>query len=334
MTLSYKLNVMSFRRESLLKPEVEKQLKIEMSKLWLSEEPKYLGKEIAEKLQFGVSIIVKGKETNPYVKVKPEYVFFYRQKFKLPLRKKASFAKTTESKRLGLRKSRYRVQPENLGLMSARQFVKALNWKMDPDSDSFYHKRARSYLILHYWTPLRSSEIYERVIDDFEITKDKMIIHLLRKKKSHEVGDKDEPVSIPLVLTLMTEVVEWLEGKRWVTELRKKGKFVRDEKGEIMMNKRPWAISHDTALQYVKEIFPTAYPHWFRFRFLTAGASNPEISLAELKTKACLTLPALEHYIMAPKILEQSFNRKMVEKLKREGSLSEEDINKLRKHKF
>ncbi len=332
--MSYKLNIMSFRRESLLNTEVEKQLKGKMSKLWLSKNPKYSGKEIAEKLQFGVSVMVNGKETNPYAKVKSEYVFFYRQKFELPLRKQASFAKTTKSKRLGLRKSRYKVQPEDLGRMSSKKFIETLNLRMPPDSESFYHKRARSYLILHYWTPLRSSEIYERVIDDFEITKDEIIIHLLRKKKSHEIGDKDEPVEVPLILPLMTEVVEWLEGKRWVTELRKKGKFVKDKNGKIMFNRRPWAISHDTALQYVKDFDPNMYPHWFRFRFLTAGASNPEISLAELKTKACLTLPALEHYIMAPKILEQSFNRKMIEKLRREGKISEEDINKLRKHKF
>ena len=55
-------------------------------------------RKIAEKLQFGISVMVNKKETNPYVKVKPEYIFFYRQKFKLPLRKKASFAKNTDSK--------------------------------------------------------------------------------------------------------------------------------------------------------------------------------------------------------------------------------------------
>ena len=56
---------------------------------------------IAKELNFGEPTIeVNGeKKENPYAKVKPEYVFFYRQKFKLPLRKKASFAKTTDSKR-------------------------------------------------------------------------------------------------------------------------------------------------------------------------------------------------------------------------------------------
>jgi len=325
---------MSFKRQSILKPEVEDQLKSELSKLWLSENPKLLGKEIAEKLQFGISVMVNKKETNPYVKVKPEYIFFYRQKFKLPLRKKASFAKTTDSKRVGLRKSRYKVHPEDLGLMSTKEFIETLDLRMPPDSESFYHKRARSYLILHFWSCLRSSEIYERVISDFEVNKNEIIIHLLRKKKHHEIGDKDEPVEIPRIFPLVDEVVEWLEGKRWVTELRKKGKFVKDKNGKIVMNKRPWMISHDTALNYVKDVFPTAYPHWFRFRFLTAGASNPEISLAELKTKSYLTLPALEHYIMAPKILEQSFNKKLLKQLREEGTISDEDINKLRKHRF
>ena len=332
---------MSFKRQSILNDEVEDQLKGELSKLWLSENPKLLGKEIAEKLQFGKSIMVNKKETNPYFKVKSEYVFFYRQKFAkenpelFPLRKKASFAKTTNSAKPGLRKSRYKVRPENLEMIDARFFVDQLNWKLPPNTDSFYYQRARTFLITLFWSPLRSSEIYERTIDDFEINKDELIIHLLRKKKHHEIGDKDEPISISRILPLVEEIVDWLEGKEWVTELRNKGKFVRDKKGKIIMNKRPWMISHDTALNYVKDCFgENFFPHYFRFRYLTQGASNPNISLAELKTKSRLTLPALEYYIMAPKILEQSYNRKLLKQLQDEGIIKEEDIEKIKKQRF
>lgn len=313
---------MSFKRESILNDEVETQLKAELSVLWLKG---VQGKVIAQELQFGV----KG---SPYEKVKPEYVFFYRQKFAkdnpelFPLRRKASFAKNTASRRDGLRKSRYCVQPEDLGMMDSTEFVRLLNKNLP--HDSFYCRRARSFLITLFWSPLRSSEVYERKISDFEITKDEIIIHLLRKKKNHEIGDKDEPVSVPRELPLVEEIVSWLESKEWVTELRNKGKFVRDKKGKIVMNKRPWMISHDTALNYVKEVFPDAYPHWFRFNFLTQGANNPEITIAELKTKARLTLPALEHYIMATKALEQSYNRKIIKKLREEGIIKGERIIK------
>ena len=317
---------MSFKRHSILNDEVDNQLKTELSPLGLSENPKLLGKEIAEKLQFGKSIIVNKKETNPYAKVKPEYVFFYRQKFKLPLRKKPSFAKTTDSKRDGLRKTRYCVRPEDLGIMESKEFVETLNEKLY--QDSFYSRRARSFLIVLFWTPLRTSEVFERVISDFEINKDEIIIHLLRKKKGHQIGDPDEDISIPRVLPLVEEVVDWLEGKEWVTEIRNKGKFVRDKNGKVMFNQRPWAISHDTALNYAKELGDGYYPHFFRFNFLTQGANNPEITIAELKTKSRLTLPALEHYIMATKALEQSYNRKILKQLRQEGIIKGERIIK------
>lgn len=302
---------MSFKRESILNDEVETQLKAELSVLWLKG---VQGKVIAQELQFGV----KG---SPYEKVKPEYVFFYRQKFNLPLRRKASFAKTTASRRDGLRKSRYCVQPEDLGMMDSTEFVRLLNKNLSVDS--FYYRRARSFLITLFWCCLRSSEVYERKISDFEITKNELIIHLLRKKKNHEIGDKDEPISIPRVLPLVEEVVSWLEGKEWVTELRDKGKFVRDKKGNIMMNKRPWMISHDTALNYAKELGKNYFPHFFRFNFLTQGANNPEISIAELKMKARLTLPALEHYLMSSKVLEQSYNKKLLKQLREKGIIKE-----------
>ena len=310
---------MSFKRHSILKPEVEKQLKGELSELWLTG---MKGKEIAKELEFGV-------EDSKYEKVNPEYVFFYRQKFKLPLRKKASFAKTTDSKRDGLRKTRYRVRPEDLGMMSSKEFVEALNKKLP--FDSFYCKRARSYLILHYWTPLRSSEIYERVISDFEINKNEIIIHLLRKKKGHQPDDKDEPIEIPRVLPLVDEVANWLLSKEWEIE-------IKNEKGEVVLNQRPWMISHDTALNYAKEIGKNYFPHFFRFNFLTQGANNPEITIAELKTKARLTLPALEHYIMATKALEQSYNRKILKQLRQEGIirgiLENKSMDEIKKERF
>ena len=69
---------MSFKRQPLLEPEVEEQLKEEFLPLWLSG---VLGKDISEKLEFGV-------KDSPYAKVKPHYVYFYRLKWqKLHLKK-------------------------------------------------------------------------------------------------------------------------------------------------------------------------------------------------------------------------------------------------------
>ena len=324
---------MSFVRQSLLKPEIEEELKEIIDILWNSKNPdtdkyEYSGQEIAEMLKFGKSILVNKKETNPYASLKPEYIFFYRQKFKLPLRKKASFAKTTDSVEAGLRKTRYKVEPEDLGLISTKAFVELLNTNL-PKFDSFYYKRARSYLIVLFWTPLRSSEVYERVITDFEITETKVIIHLLRKKKRHEIGDKDEPVEIEREFPLVEELVSYLKSEVWKDEIRdKKGNVVKDKRGKVLFNQRPWNMSHDTALNYTRELSQNLYSHYFRFWFLTNGANNPEVTIAELKAKSRLTLPALDYYLMAPKALEQSYNRKLLKQLREEGMIKDVEKGK------
>jgi len=65
--------------------------------------------------------------------------------------------------------------------------------------------------ILHYWIPLRKSEIYERVIYDFEIKSDLLTIYLSRKKKKCARNVTDEPINVPLAFPKMDEVVEWLQ---------------------------------------------------------------------------------------------------------------------------
>jgi hypothetical protein len=63
-------------RQPLLTPEVEDQLKTEMAPLWDSG---LYGRQIAELLEFGEPL-------TKYSKVKPNYVYFYRRKFDLPIR--------------------------------------------------------------------------------------------------------------------------------------------------------------------------------------------------------------------------------------------------------
>lgn len=301
---------MSFKREPLLEPEVEKQLKEKFLPLWLQgmsakvgglPGKKLTGLEIAQKLGFGV------KDT-PYAKLKTHYVYFYRLKWqklhlKKPKENPLNFPPRKEPS-FGLGEHRYKVAPDDLGLMSVDEFVEALNEKLPYDSK--YCRRARSFLITLYWTPLRSSEIYERTIDDFRITKSKIKISLLRKKKHHKPGDKKEPISIFRAFPLAEEIVNYLQGEEWKTEKNTEG--------------RPWHISHDTARNYVREVFGNDYyPHYFRFRFLTHGANDPKTSLAELQAKSKLTLSALEHYIKAPEKLADEFDRRELERLKEEG---------------
>jgi len=290
---------MSLVRQPLLKPEVENKLKNELSKHWLAG---MKGKDIAQELTFGV----KG---SPYEKLKPCYVYYYRQKFAkdepelFPIRNKPPFAQGER---------RYKVEPDEIGVIEPEEFIETLDQKL-PLIDSFYAKRARSYLLVQFYTPLRVSEIIERVIDDFEITKTKITIHLLRKKKRHKPTDKDEPISIPRLFPLVEEVVEWLTGEEW-----KKVKKVT-KKGEVIFNLRPWEISHDTARNYVKEVFANAYPHYFRFNWLMSELNYPETTVAELKAKTRLTLSALERYLKSPRLVEKKFDERRVKRYQKRG---------------
>ena len=303
--------LMSLVRQPLLEPEVEAQLKGELSYFWLNGKSgkKMLGKEIAKELKFGI-------EGSLYEKVKPHYVYYYRQKFAknnpelFPLRKKPAFAKKTLSACKSLRKSRYKVHPEEIGIIEPEEFIEKLNEKLY--QESFYSRRARSFLIILFYTPLRSSEVYERTIDNFEITKSKITIHLLRKKKEHQPDDKDEPINIPRILPLVEEVVDWLKGEEWkIKKLNKKGK--------VVFNLRPWKMGYSTARNYVKEVWKDAYPHYFRFRWLTNEANYPETTLPELKSKSRLSISALDKYVLAPKVVERKLDKRIVKRFKDKG---------------
>jgi len=302
---------MSFKRQPLLAPEVEEQFKEEFLPLWLqgmpaevggTPEKKLLGREIAEKLELGI----KG---SPYEKIPTSYTYFYRLKWQKlhmekPKKNPLSFPhRGTPS--FGLGKQRYKVSPEELDIIEPEEFIEMLNEKIY--QDSFWARRARSFLIVLFYSPLRSSEIYERTIDNFKITKSKVIISLLRKKKGHKETDKKEPAEIDRVLPLVDELVVYLKGEEWKTE--KEGK----------VNLRPWNISHDTARNYVRELYPDGYPHWFRFNWITKRLNNPKISIVETRTEAYLTMSAMEHYVMATKRVRESLHKKIVEEFREKG---------------
>lgn len=270
----------------MLKPEIEAQLEKDMLKWWRGG---YLAKDIADKLDFG--------KPGVYEKLKTFHVYFYRSKFGFPRRQRPPRGKG---------QSRYKHKPKELGVMSPDVFVEMLNAKV-PKNPSFHRCRKRTYLILHYWTPLRKSEIYERVIDDFEITNSKLIIHLLRKKKDHKPSDDDEPVSVPLAFPLMGEVIEWLEGRLWNTKSNK--------------NHIPWRIGKDTARNYVKEVFEDYYPHFFRFNWVSDATSDPETSIRELVAKTHLTLPALMKYIVTDEKSEAAIDQRKLQRLQKQGVL-------------
>lgn len=273
---------MSFVRQPILRSEVEERLKKELHKLWVE---KYSAKDIARILGFGV-------EGTGYEKLKPYHVYYYRQKFRFRKRREGPFAKG---------ESRYKDKKEEV--MPFEVFVNTLNEKVPPST--FYARRQRTYLILHYWTPLRKSEIYERTIDDFEFKKDFLVIHLLRKKKTYKPTVKDEPLHVPLGFPLMNEVADWLIKKEWFNP-------------KTNPNNRPWNISGVTAWHYVNSVFEGYYPHFFRFNWITDALSDPETTIAEIVAKTGLHIVTVNRYIMSSMRLQKNIDLRKLEKLEKQ----------------
>lgn len=293
---------MSYFRQPLLTPEQEEELTNKMSELW---DNGFTGKQIAEILNFG--------EVGPYEKIKPEYVYYYRQKLNLPRRQKPKFSKTDPN----LRNERYKVSPEEImrdyGLITPIEFVELINEKL-PLSNSFYYRRARAFNILLYNTPLRESEIRERKIKDFEIKKKKLVIHLLRKKKKNP-NRKDEPISIPRteLSPLIEEVINWLESKDWDNELLPECTFNPEH--------RPFNFSKWTAKNYAKELGEDFYAHFYRFRYITDRANKPKTTILQLKAKTRLTLSALEKYTKTIEKIEEELDEETLAYMKEQGEV-------------
>ena len=254
---------MDFARQPLLNKEKEADLKSKLEPLWAEG---LSGMQIAKQLKFG-------HPGTAFESLQPRYVYFYRQKFNLPLRAKPRFKKKNN---IGIPEHRYKNTPEELGLMTPETFIAKLN-EMLPRNES--SEPQRCFLIILYWTPLRESEIFDRVqnmpIEDgkvrnnFEILPDKLTIHLLRKKKKYH-KEADEPIDIPRVFPLVEEVIEYLQSKSWERTFNGKPNMVKkcDEYGfqikvkshdahphdiyQFELNHRPFPISKSMADNWVK----------------------------------------------------------------------------------
>jgi hypothetical protein len=314
-------------RQPLLNLEQEEKLKLDFKELWDAKDEngkwKYTSLEIAEQLGFG--------KPGTYEKLKPHYIRYYRQKFEAQHQEKPdkfplSFPRRrTPAFELG--EHRYINHPKTLGLLSFSEFEEKLN-EILPYSNNFYIRRKRSFLILLFWTPLRESELYERVYikekEDFEITPTHLVIHLLRKKKkTHD--DSDEPIKIPKALPLVNEVIKWLQDAEWrrmVPVRDKRGRKIK-ENGKVkeLLNLRPWKIGSQTAWNYVHEVFGDRVPHYFRYNYITDGANDPNVSLRHLKAKTRLTLAALEKYVFTDERAEDEFDKLKLKRLKAQGEI-------------
>lgn len=272
---------MGFARQPVLVPEIEERLKEEMRPLWNGGA---LARDIASKLNFGVKV-----EGNPYSKLKVRHVWFYR--FKFGFRKRKG----------GIKKGRPRYKKKLEEPMQFKEFQATLD-KRIPHVPTDYARRKRAYLILHYWTPLRRSEILERVAKDFSIKHDVLKINLYRKKKYYREGEKKEPFYLSLRMPLVDEVVDWVT------------RFEDDE--------RPFSFSGWTGWNYVREVFEGYYPHFFRFDYITKAIENAEdvkTIVIELLNDTGLDLATITTYVMANPKHRTSINERELASLQHSG---------------
>jgi len=270
---------MGFSRQPLLKPEIELKLKEEMHQLWLDGYP---AKKIAEILQFG-------EPESEYHKLKPHHVWFYRSKFHFHKRKE------------GIPKGRSRYKVKHEETMSFQQFQQTLNINC-PKTPFPHTRRKRAYAILHFWTPLRKSEIYERIRKDFEIKGNTLKINLYRKKKYYRPNEKKEPFYLPLKMPMLDEAISWIN--------------------EFELDERPFNFSHFTAWNYIKSIFKDYYPHFFRFDYITKAVENakdPKSLITELLMDTGLDLATITAYIMANPKHRTSISERELESLTKSG---------------
>jgi hypothetical protein len=328
---------MSYSRQPLLSKQQEDELKSKMEPLWNQVEPKLTGMEIAKQLKFG-------QPNSDFAVLKPCYVYFYRQKFNLPLRAEAKFKKHG----VDVPEHRYKFSPKELKLMSPETFVATLNETLPKtiinsagvEVKNIFAEPQRCFLITLFQTPLRASEIYERVQNmpldsgkaknDFEILDNKIIIHLLRKKKRFH-KEADEPISIRRDFPLVEEIAEYLQSKSWEKTFNGKPNKVKKKDAygvpikshgayQFELNHRPFNISKTCADNWVKSVFGDEfYCHYFRFCYVTSATKIPGMKVSELRAKTYLTLSALETYIFTPEMTEDEFDAKKAIELKKGG---------------
>jgi hypothetical protein len=277
---------MVFARQPLLKPEIEEKLEADLEPLWTDG---LTAKQIAERLEFGTP-------EGTYKKLKPMHVYFYREKFGFRRRKK------------GIKKNRPRYKDKQDTTMDFTEFQETLNDKV-PKSDDPKVKRKRAYLILSFWTPLRKSEIIERVRKDFTRRGGRLKINLYRKKKFYRKNAESEPFFLPLSTPMLDEVVDWIFG-------------TVDGEKRFQPDERPFNFTGWTAWKYVHDVFDGLYPHFFRFDWVTKAienADNVAAIIPELLRDTGMDVLTIMSYVMKNPKQRTSITDREIEILRAAG---------------
>jgi hypothetical protein len=258
---------MGLKRLPILEPEVEEELRIALEPLWTEG---LTAQQIAQRLEFG------NPESN-YKKLIPAHVWYYREKFEKELKKRGEVGFKRRKK--GIKKGKHRYHAKRDTVMTFQEFEETLNEQLPYSTDPEVQCE-RAYIILSFWTPLRKSEIIERLRKDFSIDSGTLKIDLYRKKKRYPKNAETEPFFLPLTTPMIGEVTKWIF------------KFKKDE--------RPFNFDGWHAWKYVHDVFGL-YPHFWRFDWVTKAiqnADNVAAIIPELLRDTGMDVQTIMSYIM------------------------------------
>jgi integrase len=263
---------MPIRRQAILTPTQEITLAQKLEPLWSQG---LSAAEIAYELTFG-----RGE----YSMLKRYHVWFYRQKFdRAEYHWLIPFKGHFPRRKKGIRPGHSRYADKFEEVLPHREFKLLLNKNLSKDEDDEEVMMNRAYCILQYWTPLRKSELLERLRKDFKVKEDCLVITLYRKKKHYAPNAKPEPCNLLLSLPYVDEVVEYLES------------FKANEKVFAKLTPtKAWGLT--------KKVFEDRYPHFFRYNFITKAVRNAENArtiIAELLDDTRMDVSTVTGYVMA-----------------------------------
>lgn len=298
---------MGFIRSPKLKPEIEEQLRIKMKPRWDKGDS---GEVIAYHLGFGEPKFIEWmkldkdfKVDERFEKLRKYHVWFYRHKWEKLHQEKPedyplSFPPRGKPRPKG---SRYNVKHKKV--MSFEMFERMLNEKVAKfkfpakNKDESYCQRVRALCILLFWTPLRCSEIIKRTRENFEIDDEVITIDLYRMKKYYAPNKPTEPFYLRTTYPLVDEVVDYLNSI-------------------VDPDERPFPITRWTAWNDVRQVFPTYYPHHFRFSYITRSVNNAKDAgqlISALLGDTGLDISTVNEYIMVNPRFRNTLNDRQME---------------------
>lgn len=185
---------------------------------------------------------------------------------------------------------------------------------------------ALAFFWLLYYSGVRKSELYERIVDDCQLTQTHLIIDFQQRKKG---SAKTDPLEIPLWFPGMDMVSEQLKRARKRRKLKKLIEKTRKGERSTKRVKAKWLFPHihkTWALYIVKTVLGSKYyPHFLRLNRITELCSDPEANLTRIKSFSGIkSTRIIEENYMGTSKKEQraavNFMAKQIKKKNEKGS--------------